>query len=219
MWKKITRIIPEYAIIPLLASVVFNFVAYLVPKFVVDPSDYHSLAIPGVDSAIPFVTFFALPYVLAFVQWVIGFIVIARESREWCLRLVITDVIAKLSCMVFFLVYPTAIEIPEVVGNSPFDLIARIIYFFDTPTNLFPSIHCVESWICIRMTLPLRRVPDWYKHSMFICSLFVFASVVFIKQHYVVDIFAGRLLFEVVYFVVNKTRAYRLGARIFPFFN
>ena len=57
MWKKITRIIPEYAIIPLLASVVFNFVAYLVPKFVVDPSDYHSLAIPGVDSAIPFVTF------------------------------------------------------------------------------------------------------------------------------------------------------------------
>lgn len=69
------------------------------------------------------------------------------------------------------------------------------------------------------MTLPLRRVPDWYKHSMFICSLFVFASVVFIKQHYVVDIFAGILLFEVVYFVVNKTRAYRLGARIFPFFN
>ena len=219
MINKIMRIIPKYAIIPLLVCVICNLTVYIVPKFIVDPSCYHSLAIPGVDAEIPFITFFGIPYVIAFAQWTVGFIVIARESKERCLKLVVTDTIAKLTCMVFFILYPTAIELPEVNGNGLGATIIRIVYFFDTPTNLFPSIHCLESWICVRMTLPLPRVPEWYKHAMFIVSIFVFASVVLIKQHYVVDIFAGILLFEIVYFIVNKARLHRLGARMLPFFD
>lgn len=219
MLKKITRIIPQYAIIPLLTCMLFNFTAYYVPKLIIDPSRYNGLAIPGIDSEIPFVPFFVFPYAIAFAQWVIGFIVIAREGKKRCLMLVATDVIAKLTCMAVFIIYPTAIELPEVTGSSLSELVVRTVYFFDTPTNLFPSIHCLESWICVRMTLPLRRVPEWYKHLMFVLSAFVFASVVLIKQHYAIDILAGILVFEAAYFVVKKTRVHRLGARIFPFFD
>ena len=219
MFERITRIIPKYAIIPLIACMLCNLTAYYVPKLIIDPSRYHDLSIPGVDAEIPFIAFFVFPYALAFVQWVVGFIAIARESKEWCLKLWTSDCIAKLICLAIFIIYPTAITLPEITGSNIAEIAVKTVYFFDTPTNLFPSIHCLESWICIRMTLPLRRVPEWYKHSTFVLSIFVFASVVLIKQHFAIDILAGILVFEVVYFIVNKTKMYRLGSRMLPFFN
>lgn len=198
------KLLPRYARIPLLAVLLLNMLVYFLPKFFIDGSDSLDLSIP-IDAAIPFWTPFILFYVGAYVQWAVSYIVIGREDREYCYRVVTADLIAKVVCFIFFVAMPTTIARPEVEGGGFFGWLTNLIYAADTPTNLFPSIHCLESWVAFRCALPLRKVGRTYKWVMLFVTVGVCLSVVLVKQHYFIDIPAGILLFELAFLLVNKT--------------
>ena len=90
-----------------------------------------------------------------------------------------------------FLLLPTTIARPEADGSGLIGWLTRIIYMADTPVTLFPSIHCLDSWLCWRFLVKCKKVPRWYKWVNFVFSLLVCASTVLVKQHVFVDIFAG----------------------------
>ena len=92
---------------------------------------------------------------------------------------------------VIFLLLPTTIARPEADGSGFIGWLTRIIYMADTPVTLFPSIHCLDSWLCWRFLVKCKKVPRWYKWVNFVFSLLVCASTVLVKQHVFVDIFAG----------------------------
>lgn len=186
---------PAYSWIPLCAVVVINFMVYGGVRLINQNRAHHILSIPA-DDLVPLWTPFVLVYLLAFVQWVAGYYLAARESREVCWRVASGDIIAKLITCVIFLAYPTTLMRPDITGHSFFDWVTRIIYAVDAPDNLFPSIHCLESWVCFRSSLWLKKVPGWYKGLSFIFTLLVFASTVFLKQHLLLDIPSGVLLAE-----------------------
>ena len=104
---------------------------------------------------------------------------------------------AKALCFVLFLLLPTTIARPEAAGSGLIGWLTRTIYAADTPVALFPSIHCVDSWLCWRFLMDCRKVPKWYKWVNFVFSLLVCASTVLVKQHVVVDIFAGIAVAEI----------------------
>ena len=196
------KLLPRYARIPLLLVLVFNMLVYFLPKFFIDGSNSLDLSIP-IDAMIPFCSPFIIFYIVAYVQWVVSYVVIGRESREYCYRIVTADLLAKVVCFIFFVAMPTTITRPVADGGL-FGWLTELIYSADTPTNLFPSIHCLESWVAFRCALPLKGVGKIYKWVMLFISVGVCASVVFVKQHYFIDIPAGILLFELMLLLVNK---------------
>ena len=207
------RILPSYARIPLVLLVIINLIVYEGTQFLMLHAKHWDLALP-LDARIPFRPAWIVIYILAYLQWAVGFIVISRESREHCYRVFMGEIIAKLICMLFFIVLPTRIERPVVEGSGVFAALTRLIFASDLPGNLFPSIHCLESWICFRGAIGMKRVPRWYAPAMLALSLMVFASTVLVKQHVLVDIPAGVLVAELGLLLSDKLRAGRLLDRL-----
>ena len=146
-------------------------------------------------------------YILAFVQWGVSYILIARDSRELCYRFAIGNICAKIICLFFFLLFPTTLTRPEISGTDLCSRLVQLIYTIDAPVNLFPSIHCLESWACIRAAFLLKNSNRIYKIVTILMSLGVFASTLLIKQHVIVDVFGGILVFEVGFKLIQKRAA------------
>jgi len=213
MKQKISKIIPSYAFIPLISVILMNSITYHGVQIFTRHMMHHSLAI-WLDGFIPFWPSFILFYVLAYVQWIVGYLVLSRENKEVCYHYLSAELIAKFMCFILFLVYPTTIIRPEITGNSLGELLTRFIYSCDKPVNLFPSIHCLESWFCFRGSMKLTKVPKWYKWLHFILAIFVFLSTVFVKQHVVLDIIGGVLVVELGLFLAKYFHTGRIFEKI-----
>ena len=194
--KRLKKILPPgYAWIPLALVLFFNMFVYYGSRMFNKGRQHYMLAL-GLDSRIPVCTVFIVFYFLAYVQWICGYLLAARESRRVCYEVTLGDLLAKAVVLVLFLAVPTMIQRPELEGHSFFDILTGWMYRLDAPDNLFPSIHCLESWICFRSSFRIRKVPRWYPAASFVLTVFVCASTVLLKQHFLVDIPAGILLAE-----------------------
>ena len=205
MKKWIQKLLPDYAIRPLILALAANFIIYFGVSQLRDHLTFHSLALP-VDDRIPFFAPFIIFYILAYVQWIINYLLIAREGKAFCYHFIYGDVISKLFCLVFFLFFSTTLVRPEVTGHSICDQLVRLVYQIDAPVNLFPSIHCLESWCCIHAALRMKKTPRWYLPITIVMSFCVFASTLLVKQHVFVDIFGGILVFEAGYYLAKKIK-------------
>ncbi|MCI8608943.1 MAG: phosphatidic acid phosphatase [Firmicutes bacterium] len=214
MKERLRTYLPSYTYIPLLSILVMNFLVYFGTKFITFNAPHHDMTIT-VDHMIPFCPPFVIIYVLAFLQWALGYIMIARESKELCYSFLSGELIAKVLCLFSFLLYPTIIIRPEIIGDGIWEAFTGLIYLLDTPAvNLFPSIHCLESWLCFRGALSLKKTPNWYAVLMFIFTALVFASTVLIKQHALIDLPAGILVGEIGLFLSKRLRSGRIFERL-----
>ena len=207
------RTVPPFARLPLIAVVALNTLAYNGSRLITSGRPHYSIALP-IDGKIPFLPIFIVIYILAYVQWITGFIRTARESREVCYRMLTGEMIAKLICLICFLFLPTTLTRPEIVGNGLFEKLTRLIYRMDRPDNLFPSLHCLESWFCFRGTLARKGSSPAGKAVSLIFTLLVFASTVFVKQHVVLDIIGGVAVYEIGLLLAKVTRADRILRRL-----
>ena len=207
--KLLHPIVPGYAILPLILALMINNCIYIGVAQLKNNLSFTSLATP-LDAQIPFVAPFVIFYVLAYIQWVLNYILISRDSKKMCYQFVSGDILSKIICLLFFLLLPTNIVRPEVTGTDIFSSLVRLIYSVDAPVNLFPSIHCLESWCCIRAAFQLNfktpRRTRLYRILTIIMSVGVFASTLFIKQHVIVDVFGGVAAFEIGLFLTKQRR-------------
>lgn len=214
--KYIKKILPLYAVIPIICVLTVNFIAYGLSKVIVSDAVHYSLLLP-IDKALPFVPEFIIIYIAAFAQWIAGFLLIAREGKKFCYRFFAAEITAKLICFIFFLFFPTMIERPEIAGTDFCSRLCAMIYAIDTPVNCFPSVHCLESWVCFRSSLLLTNTAKRgnrfrYGYIIFsaVMTIAVFASVVLIKQHFILDIIGGVAVFEIGMLICRKTGADRI---------
>ena len=193
------NLLPKYAVFPLILAAVINNCVYIGTAQIRDRLSFYSLETP-LDRAIPLLTPFILFYIFAYVQWGINYIFIGRDSKTLCYQFVFADILSKIICLFFFIFFPTTLTRPEITGTDIFSQLVSFIYTIDAPVNLFPSIHCLESWCCIRaafkMNFKNRTNTYIYRTATIVMSLGVFASTLFIKQHVLLDIFGGIAAFE-----------------------
>lgn len=216
MKKLFDTVLPKFARVPLLVLVLFNFFTYfLIPVILGEDVQRYDLSISW-DYLLPFVPFFLLFYILAFGQWVGSYIGHCRQGAELCCKIVMADLIAKFICLVCFILIPTEIVRPEVEGSGLWEWGTRFIYAMDKPINLFPSIHCLESWICFRTAMMLPKKNPWYITAQGIFTLFVFASTVLLKQHFIVDIPAGILAVEIGLLLSKRCGLWKLISKLQP---
>lgn len=205
--KKLAHIIPAYSILPIAAMLGMNTLAYFGTRIFTTGRYHYNIESP-LDQQLPLVPFFVVFYLLAFGQWVGCYLLIAREKKAYCYRFFLGDIIAKAICMVIFLVFPTTLNRPEITGSGIFERLLAFVYSTDAPDNLFPSIHCLESWMCYRGCRKLANapgwLPGWFSNANLVFTLLVFASTVLLKQHVLIDIAGGVAAVEIGLFLSGK---------------
>ena len=209
MQKFVFNILPKYAWIPIAMSLLINMITYFGSRIFTTNLHHRDLSI-WIDKQLPFVAPMMIIYVLAYVHWIVGFVVIGRESREVCYEVMPAEQIAKLSCLLCFILLPATLTRPEVIGNGFSEWLTRLIYAADRPDNLFPSIHCLDSWICFRGVLKCKKVGTGFKTAMGIMAVLVFASTLLVKQHVFVDVVAGIAVVEMGLFLSKRFKLSRI---------
>ena len=189
----IFKIVPKYAVVPLLLCLVANLVAYYGSTIVVDGFGLqrYSAAIP-LDYAIPFIPGWIIVYFGCYISWAAFYIIACRESKKACFDFVTAMVERG--------------DFEQTLGNGLLDKITAFMFNCDRPINLFPSIHCLASWIGFRGVAMCKKVPLWVKWFAFVLAILVFLSTLFVKQHYIIDIFGGILAVEIGMFISKKLK-------------
>lgn len=162
--------------------------------------------VTSADKAIPFVPEFIYVYFLAFVQWAICLIAVMildkRNNWRFCLGISVGNILSG----IVFIVLPTVMSIrPEFSGGGALtELLGRFLFTADTPPkNILPSLHCLHSWGCMRMIFAVKRIPARFKAANAVFTFLVFASVLFVKQHLIIDIPTGILAFELGFIITS----------------
>lgn len=108
------------------------------------PSQYRDLAWWYDTGCVPTVVI----YFGCYIFWIIGYLYNAAMDKRHCYRFLMADWLAKAVCFICYVVYPTTNTRPEIVGSDIWAQLMRFLYSMDAADNLFPSIHCLVSWLC-----------------------------------------------------------------------
>ncbi len=217
MNKWIQKIIPLYGILPLLCAFGLNMIVYSGAMSICAGWKHYDLT-TSLDRMVPLVPWWMYIYFGCYLFWVVNYIMVARIHKDdpsKFYRFVTTDMMSRVICGLFFFLMPTTNVRPEVVGTTFADDLLRFLYQIDQPANLFPSIHCLVSWMCYIGIRGNKKVPAWYRGFSCIFALLVVISTQTTKQHYIVDAVAGLLIAEILFALNKRINAYRYVQRFF----
>ena len=141
--------------------------------------------------------------------WLLSGLIAASREKEFAWRFFAADVLARVVCMAFYLLLPTTNVRPSIPEQGFWNQMLALLYQMDAADNLFPSIHCLNSWFCYIAVRGRREIPRWYQRFSFWAALAVFVSTLTTKQHVIADVIGGALLAEVTWQIAGRTH---LGA-------
>lgn len=192
----------------LFGAYIFIYMPWFMTLEKIFNSDYPELHIINVplDNVIPFCEFFIIPYMLWFF-YVMGACIYMflkgtdSEFLKFALSLVIGMSLALTICMI----YPNGLTLrPDYIPDNFCGKIITILYSTDTSTNVFPSIHVYNS---LAVNFALLKCKALKGHTVIktlstILCIAICLSTVFLKQHSVVDVLGGILLFILLYIFI-----------------
>lgn len=190
--------------LPLILTLSCNALAYYGTRFFTSERYHYNLSNP-LEDRIPLIPWTVAVYFGCYVFWIVNYILGCRQKEETAFRFLGADLVAKLVCLVIFLVFPTTNVRPLIEGDSFWETVMELLYRADAADNLFPSIHCLTSWFCFIAVRENKRIPGWYKAASVLFALSVCVSTLTTKQHVLIDGIAGIALAEASYLFVAKS--------------
>lgn len=156
------------------------------------------------DSYIPFVEWFVIPYIIWFGYVAFVMIYFAIKSRRDFVRTGFFLCVGMTICLIIYTIAPNGINLrPTVFPRDNFltDLV-KFIYSVDTATNVCPSIHCLNSIGIHIGIVKSEKLGNNKKVKLvsFILMVAICMSTVFIKQHSIIDFFAAITLSIPLYY-------------------
>lgn len=212
--KTLGRIIPRYAFFSVIFCFVFNQTVYSSAQFLMKNAKHYDFT-SVLDRMIPYEPVWIWVYLGCFGYWIVNYILITRLGREEWFRFATGDYLSRVCCGVFFFLLPTANVRPEEYVPGISGELMRFMQGMDAPTNLFPSVHCLVSWLCYVGLRGKEEIPKWYRIFSCVFSLLVFASTQFTKQHYLIDIAGALVIAELCYYIGQHTVLYKPVMRMF----
>ncbi|WP_343209369.1 phosphatase PAP2 family protein [Anaerolentibacter hominis] len=218
MYKRIRgrlqTFVPAYAVIPLFSCLAFNCLIYFGTGWITEGWRKFDFT-TAFDRMVPLLPAFVAVYLGCYVFWAVNYILIARVGKEYCMRFVTADLMSRLVCAVFFLLLPTTNVRPGLTGGGFWSGMLGMVWQIDSPSNLFPSIHCLISWFCYIGLRGRKEVPRWYRGMSLVLAILVFVSTQVTKQHYIADVIGGVVIAEVCFYIGFHTEWYRSLTKIF----
>ena len=158
------------------------------------------------DDWIPFVRQFVLIYVLWYPLMLGTTLYLLWKDRRAFVRYARSVVIGMTACMLIFLLLPSGQELrpAEVPGNDLTARLLRAIYAADTNTNVFPSMHVVGTLAAVIGIFDSRSASRSVQWGVAALGVLINASTALIKQHSVLDVLGGIVLYWLVYLLVYR---------------
>ena len=155
------------------------------------------------DDKIPVLPWMITIYLGSYVFWFFLYDDRLRTAGEETDRFFYADLIGKAVCAGIFILVPTTMLRPAVTGQGLWYRALRILYELDSPVNLFPSIHCFNSWLC---WIGIRGRIDrgmTIKSLTLASAIAICVSTLTVRQHVIADAAGGILLAELCYQVTG----------------
>jgi hypothetical protein len=185
-WKKYS---------PLALMLVFPFLGMMYQWTNRADQDVYSL-LTAYDQAIPFIKYFALPYVVWIFYIYVCLLYFFKKDLSVYYRALLTYIVCTLTCYAIYSVFQTTVPRPDLTGDDPFTWLVNYIYDRDQPFNCFPSIHCLSSYMMMRLVWTSSFRNKWNVTLITGMSTLIILSTLFMKQHVILDALAGILLVE-----------------------
>ena len=154
--------------------------------------DYRAIE-SSFDSRIPFCEYFVIPYYLWFVFLAGIHIYTLLFDVPSFKKLMYFIIITYTVTTVIYIVYPNKQELrpTEFARDNIFVDIVKVLYGFDTNTNVCPSLHVIGSFAVLFTTWQCKRFKN-VRDQIWIILLTVLIgiSTVFLKQHSIIDVIA-----------------------------
>lgn len=212
--KHLEPIVPLYAVVPLICCFILNSLVYY-GATVINANRVHYDLTLDFDRKVPVIPAFIIIYFGCYIFWITNSILIAKISKKSCMRFVFAYITSISICALLYVAMPTTNVRPEITGTGVFESLMRVLYQIDKPENLFPSIHCLLSWFCYIGLRGRKEIPKSYRIFSCIFAILVFLSTQFTKQHYIVDVFGGVIIAEVMYYICKNNKWYNGMEKIF----
>ena len=216
--KKFLKSISDFrgAILVLLIALLWNEVIYLVPRAVAQ-SWYHYDMTTAIDNLVPFLPWTVSIYFGCFAVWCVNFCLCAVQEAPERDRFFCADLLAKAVCFLVFLVIPTTNIRPEVTGETFWDMLMRMLYSIDSADNLFPSVHCLVSWLCWVGIRKRKDIPALYRHFSLVAAVAVCIATLTTRQHVIADVIGGILLAEGSYLITGIEKVRKCYSAVITF--
>ncbi len=199
---------PEYRHLLWLLGWVGYFVLYFLTENLIPLSHCRPMHSP-LDDLIPFCEWFVIPYVGWYLLIVFSLLYFALYNPENFKNLQKYIIVTQVVAMICYIVFPTRQDLrPTEFSQSNFLTdVLQVIYSFDTNTGVCPSLHVAYSLGIASTWLREKSASKKAKSFVVVFVLFVCLSVVFVKQHSVIDIYAALpvcVLAEFLVFIFPK---------------
>ncbi|WLR56975.1 phosphatase PAP2 family protein [Mesobacillus subterraneus] len=156
----------------------------------------------NIDDKIPFLPVFILPYIIWY-AFILGYLVYFwyKDTRVY-LKTLTMIVIGELVCFLIYFFFQTTVPRPILAGDGILIELVGMIYSHDQPFNAFPSIHVLTTFAIILGNINIRN--KHIIHSLFVPVMgsLIIISTLFVKQHYILDMFASMFLTSFIYGIV-----------------
>lgn len=150
------------------------------------------------DAYIPLVPMFVVPYLLFFPF--VGLSIAYMWDTRYITSMLVALTLAKIMVLPFWYLYPNGVKRPEVPEDRRLRKLLLTIYHYDGETNAFPSSHVFFSLICsffLAKGFPSAVLLIWIGAST------IAISTVFTKQHNIVDVYGGVIVFVLSVFLTH----------------
>lgn len=165
-------------------------------------TDY-SLVYSPLDSYIPFIEFFIVPYLLWFVYMAVTCFYFFFTSKEEFYKFTKMCIIGMTLFLIICTIFPNGLRLRPTIfprDNIFVDLV-RFIYKVDTPTNVLPSLHVYNSVACHIAIMHNEKLSQnrVISTGSMILSISIVLSTMFLKQHSVIDVISALIMIYFVY--------------------
>jgi len=189
-----------------LAGWIGYFTLYFLTEALI-PADNCFVVYSPLDDMIPFCEYFIIPYFgwyLLIIGSLLYFMFYNTDNFKNMMKFII---VTQISAMAIYILFPSRQDLrPEVFPrDNIFTDAVKLLYSLDTNTNVCPSLHVAYSVGIASTWLKEKGVSYKTKLPIVVFCILVCMSVVFVKQHSVVDIYAAMpvcLLAEIITFGV-----------------
>lgn len=186
------------------------FAMFFFAEHMINGSCDYWVSYTPLDDKIPFISWFVIFYYVWYPLMVgIGLWILFKDipAFERYMKMII---LGFTTSIIVFFIFPNGQNLrPDYTGDDIFGRIIQHIYSIDTNTNVLPSIHVYGSVIAVIACYDTKTIKNGIVPAIYLfLGILVCASTLFIKQHSILDLYAGVGMAVPYFFIVYGKRVF-----------
>ena len=184
-----------YSVVIPIAALLYSTLSFSLAKLLIFWRPHWDMTLAW-DALVPFLPWTVSIYLASFVYWYLCFVLTSRQQREKADSFFCAHMLMVTLSFLCFILLPTTMERPAVTGGGFWNWLMRVVYWVDSPENLFPSLHCSTAWLCWVGMRRRKDLPLWLRTLVLLLSIAVCVSTLTTRQHVLADVASGIALAE-----------------------